>query len=450
MSLICYLLVYSSIAHHVLGRPAAAPGLGKKKKLEILQSLFDDETDDQETGNPNVKNNINISFGNTKNPADQGKEELSNPYQIQPRIMQPYQSHPIVPNILNPNQPFMANFGYQNPPLVPLQIQPSIPHYPQDSLLPLVPRQEVIHRNIVVQPEFTPLKNTEEDEADALIEKFLPPEPGTDYSKITDLLKQIARDKILGYEKKQKLFDIIFSLIPPGGKISGGITMADIIKVLHEHLEEEEIPIKYKVDLNRNIRKETVSHFPTMKEYSIEEYNDYEEEITESSVHNQTEEEDEEEDEDEDEGYEEAPENSDEGYIEDEDVSNEDVSNEDVDAVAAGGTAIESWEPPNLTEDTTSELIDKQEEIYDNEDEGKDESSSDKEGNNEEDNVSTVKENDSDTDGDYNKGVPPNESDLRKIQNEKSEEPNSVDTGEDEDYEGMGISYEKAEDVEYD
>ena len=43
------------------------------------------------------------------------------------------------------------------------------------------------------------------DDDDALIEKFFPNHPFVDYSKVTDILKQIARDGSLGYDKKQKL-----------------------------------------------------------------------------------------------------------------------------------------------------------------------------------------------------------------------------------------------------
>ena len=44
-----------------------------------------------------------------------------------------------------------------------------------------------------------------EDEDDLIIERFFPDLPFADLSKLTQLLKQIAQDDSLSYEKKQNL-----------------------------------------------------------------------------------------------------------------------------------------------------------------------------------------------------------------------------------------------------
>merc|ERR1712142_310002 len=82
-----------------------------------------------------------------------------------------------------------------------------------------------------------------------IIKNFFPDLPFADFSKISQVLKEIARDDTITYQKKQELFDIAFSFLPKKKQNLGGkSTMVGIIAALNKHLGKDEIPQKYRID----------------------------------------------------------------------------------------------------------------------------------------------------------------------------------------------------------
>jgi len=261
------LTVFILSLQQTVGMPI--PGLDRESKMKLLESIFNDE----EEGRNKVSNSINLHFTNP-NMANMRMNKL-----------------PLDSNILNP---LKGSTPLQN-------VHSKIEH----------PR---LHQKVGL--------HNQQDEADEIIQNMFPNENMQQYSRITDVLKAVARDENLPYEKKKILFDAAFTLLPSTEKVSGKTTMVDILGALHKNLNEDEIPDKYKIAslLGSDLDDYAVLG-DMMKNEEYDDDNEYEE--AGESADEDDEYDDEEENDDEEEDEEEDDEEDDDGEESDEEENDD-------------------------------------------------------------------------------------------------------------------------------
>jgi len=295
------------------GRPIPQPaisGMNKETKMKILETLLNDDTQKKK---PKVENNIHLNISPDMYPR----------------------------TALSPIQ------GYQ-PPQVHLPSENIVQYHailpsplPAPNLvLPSFQQHQVNTNNILDSLKLPEKSANEEDEDDLLIKRFFPDLPFADFSKLIQLLKQIAQDDSLSYEKKQSLFDTAFSFLPRKKQSLGKHSMAGIVAALNNNLGEDEIPPKYRLHNNyedgritggiyRPYYEEDVEDDVYDSDASYDELNEDEEDSEDSE--DEDDDEDEEDDDDDDEDDEESEDEEDEDNEDDEDDDDDDDDKDDED-----------------------------------------------------------------------------------------------------------------------
>jgi len=300
------------IIHLTTGGPIPQPaisGMNKETKMKILETLLNDDTQKKK---PKVENNIHLNISPDMYPR----------------------------TALSPIQ------GYQ-PPQVHLPSENIVQYHailpsplPAPNLvLPSFQQHQVNTNNILDSLKLPEKSANEEDEDDLLIKRFFPDLPFADFSKLIQLLKQIAQDDSLSYEKKQSLFDTAFSFLPRKKQSLGKHSMAGIVAALNNNLGEDEIPPKYRLHNNYEDGRITggrIGPYPYYEE-DVED-DDYDSDVSydeskedEEDSEDSEDEDDEEEEEDDDEDDEDDEEGEDEDNEDDEDDDDDEDDKDDED-----------------------------------------------------------------------------------------------------------------------
>merc|ERR1712142_1245213 len=190
--------------------------LDRNTKVKILETLFNDNKETK-SGSSKVENNIHLNISPDKFPKAAQYATISQ----QPLKYQLSPFHNIVQSAI-PAPTELSSIIHQHP---------------------------IVEQNLYDLLKPPEKSNVVEDEDDLIIKNFFPDLPFADFSKISQVLKEIARDDTITYQKKQELFDIAFSFLPKKKQNLGGkSTMVGIIAALNKHLGKDEIPQKYRID----------------------------------------------------------------------------------------------------------------------------------------------------------------------------------------------------------